>query len=269
MSNGASAKARTGPPVLFLTGVGMTAAAGVRAREELEARFRILEPRLDRDAAAKDDVPSAEAALAALDRAGVEEAHVVGLSFGASIALQIAARHPHRVRSLVVGSSTAGGELYAAPEPAVREFIHRLDELPAEEGLWASIPYLYAASTRRQNAPLIGEDIARRLRRPPDPRDYRRQLDAARTHDVAARLTDIAAPTLVVHGEEDRILPLANGRRLADGIAQARFISLAGAAHAFPTDVPSASREVLSFLLAHSPRRRGSTARRTVRAARA
>jgi pimeloyl-ACP methyl ester carboxylesterase len=210
-----------------------------------------------------------EDSLAALDTAGAQQAHVVGLSFGATVAQEIAITHPDRVRSLVLGSSTAGGELYAAPEPTVPEFLRRLVELPAEEGLWASVPYLYAPSARRRNALLIGEDIAQRLREPPDPDAYRRQLVVARAHDTAARLTEITAPTLVIHGQEDRILPLENGRRLAQAIEGARFMPLPGAAHAFPTDLPESNRELVSFLLEHSSRRRGSPTRRTGRAARA
>src|SRR5262249_1812927 len=155
--------------------------------------------------------------------------------------------HPDRVRSLVLGSSTAGGELYTPPEPAVCDFLGRLDELPAEEGLWASVPYLYSASTHRRNAPLIGEDIARRLGQPLHPQAYRRQLIIARAHDAAARLSEIPAPTLVIHGKHDRILPLENGRRLARRIAGARLMSLPAAAHAFPTDAPEANEELVSF----------------------
>jgi hypothetical protein len=46
-------------------------------------------------------------------------------------------------------------------------------------------------------------------------------------------------------------------------------VPVAGGAHAFPTDVPGSTRELVSFLLAHSPRRAGSPARRTARATRA
>jgi pimeloyl-ACP methyl ester carboxylesterase len=262
MRSGASAEAAARPPVLVLTGVGLTAAVALRWLGELDKRFRVIN-------ADRTGVTGAADALSSLDADGAEQAHVVGLSVGAAIAQELAIKHPTRVRSLVLGSSTAGGKLYVPPEPAVRDFVRRLDELPAEEGLWASVPYLYAASTCRRSALLIGEDIMQRLRRPLDPRTYRDQLAVARSHDAVARLTEITAPTLVIHGREDRILPPDNGRRLAQAIPGARFTSLAKAAHAFPTDVPGASRELVSFLLEHSPRRRDSPARRTGRATRA
>lgn len=267
MTSTSPARTRTGPPVLFLTGIGLTAAVAHRSIAALQERFLVLELRLGEPGTTP--VPTAEDALALLDAAGADRAHVVGLSFGATVAQEIAARYPQRVKSLILGSSTAGGELYVPPEPAARDFVGRLEALPAEEGLWASVPYLYAAGTCRRRAPLIGEDIAQRLRQPLDPEAYGHQLAVARAHDAAARLTEITAPTLVVHGEEDRILPIDNGRRLAAGIAEARFMPLPGAAHAFPTDAPKANRALVSFLVSHSPQARRSAAPRTGRAARA
>ena len=275
MRNGPSADVHTRPPVLFLTGIGLSAAVALRPIAELKVRFRVLAAPLGDRGGADESAPdgrapvSAEEAVAMLDAAGAEQAHVVGLSFGGVIAQEIAIRYPQRVRSLVLASSTAGGERRVPAGPAIRDFLDHLGELPAEEGLWASVPYVYAATTCRRQARLIGEDIAHRLTGRLDPRSYDRQHAAARAHDAGARLAGIPAPTLVLHGEEDRILPLENGRRLADGIAGARFVPVPGGAHAFPTDVPDSTRELVSFLLAHSRRRAGSAARRTGRATRA
>jgi pimeloyl-ACP methyl ester carboxylesterase len=266
---------------LVLTGIGLTAGVAQRLVGELEAHFEVLaapgpacaataEPGTAGAATTERGTagatpkrgasapPTLEAALAALDATGADQAHVIGLSFGGAVAQQLAIEHPHRIRALVLGSSTAGGELYVAPENGVRDFLGRLDELPAEEGLWASVPYLYAAETWRRHARLIGEDIAARLKQPTDPREYRRQQAIARAHDVALQLSGITAPTLVLHGQQDRILPVDNGRGLAAGIAGARFMLLKGGAHAFPTDVPDATVELVSFLIEHSRRRPGS-----------
>lgn len=262
MRKGAPADARARPPVLVLTGVGLTAAVALRWVAEIEEHFDVIAP-------SDGDPPTPAGALALLDAAGAEQAHVVGLSFGGTIAQEIAITHPQRIRSLVLASSTAGGERYVPADRAIRDFLGHLAELPAEEGLWASVPYLYATTTYRRHASLIGEDIAHRLTGRLDPRSYDRQHAAARAHNAGARLAEIQAPTLVLHGDEDRILPLDNGQRLADGIAGARFVPVPGGAHAFPTDVPGSTRELVSFLLEHSPRRAGSAARRTGRATRA
>ena len=58
----------------------------------------------------------------------------------------------------------------------------------------------------------------------------------------------LSLPALVVHGDEDRIIPLENGRRLAEAIPGARFEQIAGAGHLYPTDEPKADRAVLRFL---------------------
>jgi pimeloyl-ACP methyl ester carboxylesterase len=264
---------RPRPVVLALSGIGLTAAVAVRWVAGLSSEHRVI-----RVSDGDVDAPAEEGsgmearvsrAIAALDAAGVESAHVVGLSFGGAVAQEIAIRHPERVRSLVLGATSGGGELYVPPEQPVRDFLRGLDELPAEEGLWGSIPYLYAPRTRRRHALRIGEDVARRVTEPLDPADLRAQCTAARTHDAGARLDRITAPTLILHGEEDRMLPAENGRRLASAIAGAHLVTLPHGAHAFPTDVPEAARELVNFVRAQSGPRRGLTRPRDARAGRA
>jgi 3-oxoadipate enol-lactonase len=244
-----SDNARTKPAVLVLSGVGLTAGVVARTIASLRPHFEIVAAPRDRA------VTTADEAVARLDSAKTDRAHVVGLSFGASVAQELAISHPERVRSLVLGSSTAGGRLYVAPSRAIRQFVRRLADLPAEEGLWAAVPYLYADTTCRGRAPLIGEDIAQRLTGDLDPHAYRRQHAIARAHEIAERAREITAPTLVIHGEHDRVLPLENGRLLAAAIPGAEFIALASGAHAFPTDAPDANLEIVKFLRADSRRR--------------
>lgn len=268
MRNGGHVDASAKPAVLVLTGIGLTAAVALRPIAPLRADFQMLGAAVN-GRADHIGIATAENAVALLDRAGAENAHVIGLSFGGAVAQEMAIRYPRRVRSLVLGSSSAGGELYVPPEPPIREFIRRLSTLPAEEGLWATVPYLYAASTCSRHAPLIGEDIAERLRWPLDPQSYRDQRATARSHDAGERMAAITAPTLVMHGRQDRILPLGNGRLLARAITGAQFIAVPGGAHAFPTDAPDANREIVKFLRAHSRPRAGHATTRSARAGRA
>jgi pimeloyl-ACP methyl ester carboxylesterase len=271
MNTRAESDVRGRPPVLLLTGVGLTAAVALRTVDKLRSQFQVLTAPIGTGPDRATDILSAattDDALALLEDGGVERAHVIGLSFGGVIAQELAILHPQRVSSLVLCSSSAGGELYVPPEPLIREFIRRIGGLPAEEGLWAAVPYLYAPTTLRRHAPLIGQDIARRLCAPLDPRSYNRQRATARAHDAGAGLRAVTVPTLVIHGESDRVLPPDNGRLLAGSIPGARLLMLSGGSHAFPTDVPGASRELVSFLLAQS-RRRARRATRSGRGARA
>lgn len=258
-------------PVLFLTGAGLSAAVALRAIAAVESQVRVLSAPLVL-ADAEDDGEdlayiAVRRALGVLDRAEIEQAHIVGLSYGGVPAQELAIRHPERVRSLVLAGTSAGGDRFRRPERPVRDFMRRVSRLPAEEGLWASVPYLYATSTWRNRARLIGEDIARRLRDPVEPQLFDRQYASARAHDASARLGEISSPTLVFHGEQDRVVPLENGRLLAEGIRDARFVALPGAAHAL--DVGEAGRELVSFLQTHSRRRPGAARKRNGRASRA
>jgi pimeloyl-ACP methyl ester carboxylesterase len=190
----------------------------------------------------------ADDAVAVLDAAGAERAHVYGISLGGMIAQEIALRHPERVDKLVLGASTPGGSRAVAADDDTLKFFNRRAEMPAEEAVWASVPYNYGPRTRAERAQAIGEDIAQRLRFPIEAEPYRAQLSAALGHDAHDRLGEVAAPTLVVHGEEDRMVAPANARLLAGAIRDSELLTLPGAGHLYPTDEPSADPAVARFL---------------------
>ncbi len=229
----------------------MAAAARLRTVPLLEETFEVVVFEAGRpDAASPEEVIPrlADEAAAVLAAAGSPAVHVYGLSFGGLIAQELALRHPGVVRSLVLAATSAGGDAGVPPDDDAQEFIRRRADMPVDEGLWAAVPYNYALVTRRRRAGRIGEDILERVRRPVDPAHHRVQRSAVLAHDAAGRLPQVTAPTLVVHGTEDRLVPLDNGRALAGLIPGARLHVVDDGAHMLPTDAPQADAEVIRFL---------------------
>jgi 3-oxoadipate enol-lactonase len=162
----------------------------------------------------------------------------------------------------VLGATTSGGPLARGPSEAVLDFLRRRPSMPAEEGVWSSVPYNYSARTRERHGERIGEDVAQRLTHSLDAAAYEAQIAAARAHDLSAELGRITAPTLVLHGADDVIVPPANGELLAAAIPGAQLHLLEHAAHLYTTDEPQADREVLRFLVAHARAGEGVSRRR-------
>jgi pimeloyl-ACP methyl ester carboxylesterase len=243
-----------GAPVLLVMGLGMNATGWWRTVPVLAESLRVIA--FDNRGVGRSDRPEgpysveqmADDATAVLDAAGEQSAHVYGISLGGMIAQEIALRHPGRVRSLVLGATTAGGGLAVPIDDAVVEFFKRRATMPAEEAVWASVPYNYGPLTRREHGERIAQDIVQRLRYPIEPEPYKAQLAAALGHDTHERLRDIAAPTIVVHGERDVMVPPGNGRLLAEGIPGARLVTDAEAGHLYFTDAPALDRAVRDFL---------------------
>ena len=213
-----------GAPVLLVMGLGMTATGWWRTVPVLAESFRVVS--FDNRGVGRSARPPgpytvaqmADDAAAVLDAAGEARAHVYGVSLGGMIAQELALRHPERVASLVLGATTPGGSGGVPADDATLAFFRRRGETPADEAVWASVPYNYGPATRRQHGQRIAEDIERRLRFPIEPAPYAAQLAAALGHDVLGRLGQLDVPTLVVHGEEDCMVPAENGRILARAI---------------------------------------------------
>jgi pimeloyl-ACP methyl ester carboxylesterase len=243
-----------GAPVLLIMGLGMTATGWWRTIPVLAEELRVIA--FDNRGVGRSSRPAgpytvpqlADDAVAVLDAAGVGRAHVYGISLGGMIAQELVLRHPERVDALVLGATTPGGDAAVAADDATLAFFRRRAEMPAEEAVWASVPYNYGERTRAKHADRIGADVAERLRYPIEPEPYVAQLDAALGHDTADRLGQIDAPTLVVHGDADRMVAPQNARFLAGAIPGADLLMLQGAGHLYPTDDPDADRGVLRFL---------------------
>jgi pimeloyl-ACP methyl ester carboxylesterase len=247
-----------GPAVLLILGQGMSLESGWRTIERLAPDFRVIAFD-NRDMGRSDHSPlpygvvqMARDAAAVLDAAGERRAHVYGLSLGGMVAQEFALRHRERVGALVLGATTPGGRLAVPRDPQVLTFYTRVSAMGAEEAEWAAVPYSYGTRTRREHGDWIADDIARRLQHPPDALGYLHQISAAAAHNTLHRLSEISAPTLVVHGEQDKLQSPQNARLLSDGIAGAELRIWPGAGHLYVTDEPDADLEVARFLARHS-----------------
>ncbi|HEX7422585.1 MAG TPA: alpha/beta fold hydrolase, partial [Terriglobales bacterium] len=185
-------------------------------------------------------------AAAVLDAAGVEAAHVFGISMGGMIAQEFTLQYPQRVLSLILGCTSPGGPNAVAAEPEARDLLMARRNLPPEEAMQASVPFIYGPATPRQR---IEEDLALRRQWFPRPDAYIAQLQAILAWEAYSRLSQVHAPTLVIHGESDRLVPARNAELIAGQVAGAKLVLLARAGHIFSTDQPEAAQQaVLDFL---------------------
>ncbi len=242
-----------GQPVLLVMGLGLSGGAWWRTVDALRRDFRVitfdhrgvgrsrgLTPAYTTEALADD-------AVAVLDALEIPRANVYGLSLGGMVAQQIALRHPRRVRSLVLGATTPGGRRAKTADEEVMAFFFNRDQRPREEAAWASVAYNYGRRCREQHADRIAEDIRRRLANSFDENAYKAQLMAAAMHNCTSRLHRITVPALIVHGEDDRVVPVDNARLIASRLPDARLHLLEGAGHLYTTEVPEADAEVGRF----------------------
>ncbi len=158
-------------------------------------------------------------ALAVMDEAVIESSHVYGISMGGMIAQELTLQHPARVRSLILGCTAAGGPTAVQAEPEVRRMLMSRGTMAREEAVQAAIPFIYDRGTPRVR---IEEDL--NIRRPsfPHAEAYNAQLQGILAREAHSRLPQIAVQTLVIHGENDRLVPAANGALIASRIPGAR-----------------------------------------------
>jgi pimeloyl-ACP methyl ester carboxylesterase len=215
------------------------------------SRFRVL--RLDNRGTGRSDKPQRPYSIQqmALDvalcmnAAAIDSAHIYGASLGSMIAQELALGLPRRVRSLILGCPSPGVISFPGSLGILRVLLNR-EGLSPEESFKAATPYLYGrALTERPEA--VAEVMRRRIAVQADPGGVRRQLEAVLRWSSLRRLRHLRVPTLVIHGDRDRLIPLANGRLIATLVPGAYLHVLKGAGHVYGTDAPE---EHLATLLA-------------------
>jgi pimeloyl-ACP methyl ester carboxylesterase len=179
----------------------------------------------------------ADDAVGVLDALEIPAAHVVGASMGGFIAQLVAINHPERTLSLTSIMSGPGGEDAVAPTPEAAAVLVRVPK-PSREDVVAS-----GIESRRLlagvNNPFDPEAETLKIGRAFDRSYYPEGLARQFVAILAAKsripaLRNVRVPTLVVHGVDDPLIPLENGRRVAAAVPGCRLIELEGMGHNIP-----------------------------------
>ncbi|MHA6804434.1 alpha/beta fold hydrolase [Salinifilum ghardaiensis] len=181
--------------------------------------------------------------VAVLDDLGVQRADVYGTSMGGRVAQWLAAEHPQRVRRLVLGCTSPGGRHAVERDAAVRRALAQSDPDAAREAL---LDLMFTPGWLARNPgphPVLGDPAM-------PPRAKRNHLVASNRHDAWDALPRITAPTLILHGDDDRLTPAENAALLASRIPDSRVHLLPGARHAYFRERRAAAGALVTGFLA-------------------
>ncbi len=226
-----------GTPLCLIEGIGYATWMWLRQLEALAGRHQVLIYD-NRDVGRSDlaEQPYTIADMAAdlaglLDALGMGRVHVVGVSMGGFIAQEFALAYGERVRGLVlVGTHFGGAEAVPVPAEALQR-MYPDQEMPPQERLRWAMAYAFAPGYAESHPELVDGLIRARLALPQVAEAWLRQANASRDFDTSARLGGLAGRTLVVHGEQDQVVPVANAQLLAERLPRAELAILPGGGH--------------------------------------
>ena len=244
------------PPILFIQGLGADKNGWNLQRLATAPWYQAVA--LDNRGAGRSDKPHgtytleqmADDAVAVLDHAGVDTAHVVGASMGGAISQIVTVKYPERVRSLTL-ACTAGRnhpwreELLAGWRDSAIE--RGIGNMGHEAARWVIGPRSF-----RRLLPAIGWLGPLALGRPAHA--FAAQVDAilaaGKIHqELIDELPNISVPTLVLVGNQDILTPRGDSEELAATIPTAELVVISGAAHGFMVEHASTfNRVLLEFL---------------------
>jgi pimeloyl-ACP methyl ester carboxylesterase len=244
-----------GPPLLMITGLGANIELWEPLVPLLAGRQLI---RFDAPGSGLSTVPDrpyrmpflADVVAAMLDRLELPSVDVLGYSLGGALAQELARRHPLRVRRLILAATIPGAGAIQSPRISMEFFDPRLAVAGSERRM-RRLARLVGGRAAADPAILAAYE-GRRLRNPPSVRGYRLQLRAILGWSSLGWLHTLKAPTLVLAGGRDPIVPLVNTRFFTRLIPDCRRYVIADGGHLFMVDQPEDVAPVIEAFLSES-----------------
>jgi 3-oxoadipate enol-lactonase len=239
-----------GPPLLLIGGLGFGRWGWFKQVPAFSRHFRTITFDVRGERKLENGVGDlAFEVVSLLDHLGVKKAHVLGASLGGFVAQELALVRPDLVDRLVLVCTSYGGPGPESMSPQALSDMLGWGSFSAEGALRRGLQTATSEAYRAEHRDEFEQILDWRLADSPSDAAYYEQARAGAGFDLSRDVGHITSPTLVVHGVEDRYVPVANAAALAGAIPGARLRVLDGAGHlVFVEKFADVNREVVTFL---------------------
>lgn len=244
-----------GQPLVMIRGVGSNVDHWYEQVPVLSKKYQLLI--FDNRGIARSSDPGgsfstkdmAADTIALMEAVGIKTAHVLGYSMGGMIAQEMALAYPEKINGLILVATDCGISLRINARPECSKLFSEMIRLGTNEAKTAAAGCLFAKQTFESRPDIIQRYAEVSLRFPASQRTLERQWEAITRHDACRRLQNITAPTLVITGSADVLIPPENSGVLAEQIPDARAHTIDGGGHLFVIEQPERFNEaVIGFL---------------------
>ena len=245
----------TGEPLLLIPGFATGLWTWFKQVPALAEQFRVIA--YDPRGVGRSDKPEqpfnmrtlADDIAGLLEALNIKEAHVLGTSFGGFVAQEFALAYPRLTRSLVLCCTSFGGARHLLPAQSTLAAFATSEGVNSEARARKNLALAFSPEYLAENGAEFETVIDQRLRNPVAEAAFIQQLQAAATFDAADRVDDITAPTLIVTGDGDAVVPAENSRNLAAAIPRAQLLIIEAGSHMFFIErAAEFNRAVVAFI---------------------
>lgn len=232
-----------GPPIVMINGLGASASDWGPLADRLAQRARVIT--FDNRGAGRSVTTKepftldrmAQDTVAVLEAYDLESATVVGISMGGMIAQLVALSRPDVVERLILIATHSGAKSAVPSTPEAHAVMFSQEDLPREEHVRRQYA-VYVAPSFRERRGAFERMLAVRFANLIPLEMWQLQLQAVLGSERANALGEIRAPTLIIHGRADTLVPFANGEKLRDLIPGSRLVALDDCGHIVSWEKP-------------------------------
>ncbi|MEO8042372.1 MAG: alpha/beta hydrolase [Acidobacteriota bacterium] len=246
----------SGEALVLIPGFASGAWSWVWQIEEFAKTFRVIafDPRGIARSTITDDKSVSISSIAddivtLLEKVGIAKAHILGISFGGFVALDLALRFPEHVNRLVLASTSFGGPNHVAPSMPVLAAFASTEGLNTADRIRKYLTVAFSPDFVETHGEAVDRFCDLREKNHVPREIYMQQLQAALNFNVEDQLSHIGAETLVITGDNDVVVPTQNSKNLAAAIPHAKLEIISSSGHmAFVERSSEFNRSVIHFL---------------------